>query len=265
MFKIAIACLIGLGCLLTPESAPAAENWAFRFQSPGPRVSWYDDLAFHNTTNEDALVTLLGVSNGAIRANEDREIPVPAGRTVSLTDLGAWGVDPDASLWVVRFDVPDGVLVSSRGGLHLECPSPCGPPPLPTPTLGAFAMPVFQSLAPAGSRQFRFGADLGGQGARSNAGIYNAGDAAATAVLSLHRACDDALIGNRVVTIPPNTAVQVAVPVSADAPPCADTSKLNSWLRYVTVVVDQPSVSYVFNVNEDWPDPPRLPFGLAGF
>jgi hypothetical protein len=85
-------------------------------------------------------------------------------------------------------------------------------------------------------------------------------------VISLHRACDDALIGTRTVTVPANSAVQVGVRASTQPAPCADPQKLNFWLRHVTLVVDQPSLSYVFNVLEEpVVDPPRLPFGVAGF
>jgi len=259
--------LIVLGSMLAAVRANASEAWAFRFNAYGSTQSWHDDLAFHNTTNQDAVVHLIGVSNGSVNQGDLLDVVVPAGRTVSLADhSGVWGTDESPDLWVVHFDAPDGVLVSSRGGLHLECPSPCGQPPNPIPTLGTFTMPVVRSLAPAGTRQFHFGADLGGQTSRSNVGIYNAGDAAATAVVYLYRACDDTLVGTRAVTVPANSARQVGIRPSAESAPCADTQKLNQWLHYVTVVADQPGMSYVFNILEQpVVSPFRLPFGVAGF
>ena len=181
-------------------------------------------------------------------------------------DDGSAQPDPtDSDLWVARFDAPDGVLVSSRGGLDSECPSPCGSPPNPFPNLGAFTMPVFRSLTPAGARQFHFGADLGTQASRSNVGIYNGGVAAGTATIALYRACDDALLGVRTVSVPANFALQVGMAGDDAAAGCSDQSKLNTWLRYVIVTMDQPSLTYVFNVARDLNSYPHLPFGLAGF
>jgi hypothetical protein len=266
--------LAGIALLAPVVPASAAEAWAFRFNVRTFNTSWHDDLSFHNTTDADAVVHLVGVSNGAINEGDLLDVPVPAGRTVSLTDLfGVWGTDEFPGLWVVHFDAPDGVLVSSRGGLDSECPSPCGQPPNPFPNLGAFTMPVFRSLSPAGARQFHFGADLGAKWAsqvdarpgHSNVGIYNAGDAEAAAVVSLRRACDDALIAIRSVRVPANSAVQVSIRASSEPAACAETQKLNQWLRYVTVVVDQPSVSYVFNLADDAPSFTPLPFGVAGY
>jgi hypothetical protein len=260
----ALGSLIGLALLLSPGPAAAAEAWAFRFTAYGRTHSWHDDLAFHNTTDQEAAVTLLGVSNGELHRGDPHSMIVPRGRTVSLTDSGLWTIDSDSTLWVVHVDLPDGVLISSRGGIHLECPSPCGPSPNPVPTLGSFTMPVFRSLVSSGARQFHFGADLGGQQARSNVGIYNAGDGAATATISLYRACDDSLLVSSVVTVPANTALQVAIPEVVEDTACPSPA-LNFWLRYVTVVVDQPSLSYVFNILEPpLVQPARLPFGVAG-
>jgi len=257
---------IGLVLLLAASPGPGAEAWAFRFSSRTFNTSWHDDLAFHNTTDQDTVVTLLGVSNGTIDEGTGLEVPVPAQRTVSLSDLpGVWQADLDSDLWVARFDAPDGVLVSSRGGLDSECPSPCGSPPNPFPNLGAFTMPVFRSLTPAGAPQFHFGADLGTQASRSNVGIYNGGGAAGTATIALYRACDDALLGVRTVSVPANFALQVGMAGDDAAAGCSDQSKLNTWLRYVIVTMDQPSLTYVFNVAGDLNSYPHLPFGLAGF
>jgi len=257
---------LALVLLLAASPACGAEAWAFRFDARNFNSAWHDDLSFHNTTDQDAVVRLLGVSNGTIDQGTPLDVTVPARRTVSLSDLfGIWQVQVESNLWVERFEVPEGVLVTSRAGLHFECPSPCGAPPNPRPDLGAVAMPVFRSLTPAGTRQFHFGADLGAQPARSNVGIYNAGGAAGTATVALYRACDDVLLGSRTVTVPPNFALQVGFPSDAGAPACSDQSKLNTWLRYVTVTIDQPSLTYVFSVLEDVNSIPHLPFGLAGF
>ena len=267
--RIAVALLAGLIPLVVAHDLSASDTWAFRFSGvSGPMytTSWHDDLSFHNATDQDAVVRLLGISNGDTLEGDLLEIPIAAGRTVSLSDLfGVWEPDEFPSVWVVRFDVPDGVIVSSRGGADSECPSPCGAPPNLLPDLGAFTMPVFRSLAPANTRQFHFGADLGTQPSRSNVGIYNAGDAPARATISLYRACDDTLLGVRTVTVPANFALQAGIGGVAEPAPCANPQKLNVWLRYVTVVVDQPSLTYVFNIVEDPPVHARIPFGIAGF
>src|SRR5262249_7867928 len=151
--------------LSVSRAALGDEAWAFRFNSSSVRtllVSWHDDLIFHNTTAEDAVVHLIGLSNGEIPIGSPTEIVVRAGRTVSMIDLfGAWEPPGSPLLWVAHFELPDGVVAASRGGADGECPSPCTPPTNPFPNLGTFSMPVFRSLVPAGQTQIHIGADLG--------------------------------------------------------------------------------------------------------
>ena len=62
--------LIVLGSMLAALPASASEAWAFRFNAYGSTQSWHDDLAFHNTTNQDAVVHLIGVSNGSVNPGD---------------------------------------------------------------------------------------------------------------------------------------------------------------------------------------------------
>lgn len=231
-----------------------SDVWAFRFDSLSPSIStsWHDDLVFHNTTGEVAVVRLIGVSNGGIQEGDLAQVSIASGRTVSLRDLfGAWQA-PDSPLWVVHVDVPDGVLVFSRGGADGECPSPCTIPSNPFPNLGAFSMPVFRSLAPAGQAQIHMGADLGLEPSRTNVGIYNAGSVAATATIALFQACDDSVLETRTISIPADTAAQGGG-LGSTPTHCAPITPLNTWLRYATVTVDQPSLSYIVNLADPLP------------
>jgi hypothetical protein len=256
-----------VGCaflLLTSSVVFAYDVWAFRFVYTPYARSWHDDLIFHNATGEDAAVRLLGVSNGTVLPDAVRDIPVSAGRTVSLWNhMDFWQADSYPNLWVVHVDVPDGVSVTSRGGLNSQCPSPCTYPPNPYPDLGAFSMPVFRQLVEPDRPQLHMGTDLGTEPSRFNVGIYNAGAVEAHATISVFQACDDVLLETRGVTIPPNTAVQPSG-FGSVKPTCAGYRPgENPWLRYATVVVDQPSVSYAFNVAEDSGIWPKIPFGSA--
>jgi hypothetical protein len=256
-----------LSALFASRTVSASEIWTFRFNALNNRLStsFQDDLIFYNTTGQDAVVRLLGVSNGEIRPDDRLEISVPAGRTESMwTHFDTWIPDTFPGFWAVHVEVPDGVLVASRGGAMSQCPPPCAAPTNPFPNLGVFPMPVFGSLVPAGTRQVHMGADLGTKAARFNAGLYNSSSLPAVATISVYQACDDALLETRIVPVPANTALQVSG-LGAVKPTCAfaDPRPHNSWLRYAIVVVDQPSVSYVMNVAEDLPYFPSIPFATA--
>lgn len=253
---------LGMGTI-----AHASETWVFRFSSQTRAIStsWHDDLIFHNPTGQDATVNLVGMSNGGSLPSDQPSILVPAGRTVSLQNLfGVWIPAQDVPLWIVHVEAPDAIVVVSRGGAHGECPSPCGAPPNPFPTLGTFSMPVFQSLVPVGQEQIHIGADLGAEPSRINVGIYNAGASTATATVAVYQACDDTLLESRTVAVPADSAAQFGG-LGAAKTQCDVTRGINIWLRYLIVTVDQPSVSYVFNVADDLAGQglPRIPFAAA--
>ena len=258
-----VALLVAVAPLLG-RVAIGYEAWAFRFDSSSqrPSMSWHDDLIFHNPTTQDEIVHLVGLSNGGVRPGDTIDVAVPSGRTVSLKDLfGAWEPFEEQPIWVAHFEVPDGVLTVSRGGADFECPSPCGVPPNPFPNLGAFSMPVFRSLTPAGQEQIHMGADLGTLGSRFNTGVYNAGSGTATATVEVFQACDDTLLEARSFSIPADTAVQFGGLGSLPTH-CPTGTPLNTWLRYARVTVDQPSLSYIVNIVDPFPSGFTIPLGV---
>jgi hypothetical protein len=216
-------------------------------------ILWEDELLFHNTNTEDRIVTLLGVSNGE-PPDGDRQLQVPAGRTVRIRS--GWAPRGGADLWAVHLDVPAGVVVQSRAEAHSDCI--CGRPPSPTPDMGSFSLPVFRALTPANVRQVHLGADLGGERSYVNVGIYNAASAPATYSIELRQACDDAILDQRRADIPPNSIVQVTG-LSGTPSGCPGIQG-GSWNRYVKVNVDKPSFSYIVNKKSDLVLPTSVPF-----
>jgi hypothetical protein len=215
-------------------------------------IRWEDELVFHNAITEDRTVTLLGVSNGE-PPDSDRQLLVPAGRTVR--EPGNWSPKGGVPLWVVHLDVPSGVAVQSRAEAHSDF---CGgAPPSPTPDQGSFSLPVFRALTPANVRQVHLGADLGSERSYVNVGIYNAGAVSATYSIELRQACDDSLLDQRSANLPPNSIIQVTG-LSGVTTGCPRIQ--GSWTRYVTVRVDQPSLSYIVNKKSDLVLPTSVPF-----
>ena len=249
--------------LLSSRFAPAADAWAFRFASETQMcsfawINWYDDILFHNTTGEDQVVTL--VERTGEGGDRTPRLTIPAGRTLSLSVLwGLWAPD-NGGLWVVHLDVPDGVLIRSRAG-GFSWLATGGPPPSGSPDLGAFSMPVFRELTPAGQTEYHFGADLGDQNARVNVGLYNAGSENASITVELRASCDDSVIERRTVTLA-GGAVQQVGGLGRVAHACPEAS--NFWSRYVTVTASQPSLAYVANVSDADLCFPKIPYGAAG-
>lgn len=240
--------------------ALGSDVWVFRFDSTSLAIatSWHDNLVFHNIAAQDAVVHLVGISNGGIPPGSSADLTVPARRTVGFTVLSPFWEPYGSDLGVVHMDVPDSVLVFSRGGASGECPSPCGPVPGPYPDLGTFSMPVFRSLVPPGQVQIHMGADLGTEPSRINVGIYNAGALPASATVTVSQACDDTVLETRTLSIPPDNAIQFGGLGSA-APHCeSHPLDPNPWLRYVTVTVSEPSLSYIVNRAEPLPFHPQI-------
>jgi hypothetical protein len=257
--------LVGLFLTLIAAFAGAAEAYVFRFHSQGAsggvlRIEWNDDLILHNTTGQDQVVRLLEMTGGA--GDRTPQIPVPAGRTVTLNLLNRPGIwEPEAlSLWVVHLEVPDGVLVRSRADAF-SCLCLGGQPQSGVPDFGSFAMPVFAALVPAGERQVHMGADLGGETSRVNVGFFNGGTTASNVSIDLYSACGDQLVERQTLAVGPGSVRQISLAAST-LPECSDPSTA-PWLRYVTVVADQPSLSYVVNRQSDLSSLPRIPYGSA--
>lgn len=263
MKRMFFACLVALamrGDLL------AGEAYALRFftlssQDGCARVLWQDDLVFHNPTPETATVRLLGVSNGSPPATP-LTLEVPAGRTVSTTGRVNWFPNPTSPIWMVHLSFPDELVVQSRADVFsTSCLG--GAPPSPVPDLGMFPLPIFRSLVPANVPKIHLGADLGAVNSRTNVGVYNPGDQGATALIEIRQACDDSVIATRSFSVPPNTVVQ-AVGLGGPAQGCGLFTPAQEWIRYVTVRVDQPSISFIVNRITELPVTPAVPY-LAPF
>jgi hypothetical protein len=155
---------------------------------------------------------------------------------------------PRAPLWVSRLEVPSGIHVEGR----LELWNADSPPGAPGPfaPYAKLAMPVIDTLVPAGEEQLHFGTDLGGQRSRANVAIYNAGNVPAAATISMHLVSCPTPLAATEVSVPPNEVVQVSL-----RPECCDTTCSLEWVRFVRVTVDQPGFSFVSVLsNEFLPD-----------
>jgi hypothetical protein len=246
-----------LVCAL-PRWCVAEDVYAVRFTALSERcfflIRWQDDIVFHNPTTEDRSVRLLGISNGELREPAD-QLLVPAGRTVNARGKVAWLPRAPVPHWVVHLDVPSGVILQSRAEAHSD--SCGGVPPSPTPELGAFSLPIFRALTPAGVRKNHLGADLGSENSYVNVGIYNAASTPASALIELRQGCNDSLLAQRSVGIPPNSIIQIT---GLNGTPSGCPTLQGSWMRYVTVTVDQPSLSYVINKKSELSPPIAVPY-----
>lgn len=257
-----------LGVVLLPlleiAHASASDFYAFRFRSFGASAScpfgteWKDDMIFHNTTAQDAVVRLVEMTGGD--GDRTAQLAVPAGRTVTLADHpGLWELIDDG-LWVVHLDFPDGVVVRSRAGAFSH-DNFGGVPPSGVPDLGSFPMSVFPALAAPGQVQLHMGADLGGEDARINVGIYNAGGSAATVNIEVYAGCDDSILETTTLSVPAGVVQQVGG-LGRSSLECP-SGAVNTWLRYVTVTADQPTLSYVANLQNDASCLARMPYSAV--
>ena len=223
-------------------------------------VGWNDNMVFYNTTGTDAVVSLLGVSNGGPAAGQAVAVHIPPGQSVNSAGKININWDPaqETPIWVNQIDVPPGVVVKSRAEAHaLNCG---GIPPSLVPDFGAFSLPVFDHLESAGSRQIHLGADLGAQLSTLNVGVYNDAAVTASGTIEVRQVCDNALRETLTVVVPGKSLVQVnGVGETATACPSVG-SEFNSWMRYVVVTLDQPGFSYVVNRNLAIPSPPVIPY-----
>lgn len=226
-------------------SAGASQLYALQGMAIGPPLDpctfyrWDGDLLFHNVGTTDAVVRAINVSNGRLPSGVPLELPVPPGKTVALGTR--WRPVPVLPpLWVIELDVPNDVVVESRIVIATEY---CAGPPTGNPKRGKLSFPIFRALQPPGSIKVHLGTDLASISARNNVAIYNVGTVAANAHIEIRRGCDDALVDSRDVQIAANSVISVNgfdAPTGCDLPGTTPPS-----VTYVTVVVDQPSLSWV--------------------
>jgi hypothetical protein len=242
--------------LLAAASASAGDVYVLQFlgpvvqqaQSSCEAFRWRSEMVFHNAGESLATVRLLSVSNGSLTHNA-QDLHIEPGRTVAgIAGSLGWHPDPQATLFVTRINVPDGVIFEARSEpTGLEYSLPCASDRLaPLHIRGAFPLPVIRALAPANTPQHFLSADLGHLANRAYATIYNAGDDAATALIRVYRECDEHLIATQSVAVAGNTVVSAALEGSYDA--C-----LNSWPvgRHVVITLDRPGFALVSAVDGD--------------
>lgn len=211
---------------------------------------------FHNPTNSAKTVRLVSATGGTNRPTG--QVVLPAGGTAStLTDAGSpIGGDPFGFLLVVnKLDIPDGVVISSLADVYgppIRCGG--GPPPGENHFFGSLPLPVFRSLAATNERQIHLTTDLGVQESRTNVIVYKAGTSLATGRIEVRAGCDDSLIAERLVAIPSGSAIQVTG-LSDQLPRFCSAAKTPVFTRYVAVTVDQPSLSHVTTISNEFATP----------
>ena len=245
--------------LLIANAVPvlAADAWVLRgFAGPCLGLQWEADTLLLNTLPDPAVVRLVSVSDDPNPLPEpERELVLPPGQTLSLNRNTAWQPGTEVPLFVLHLDVPDGVLI--EGVLNLgtgrgeDCPLP--PAPDSSAVYGVIHLPHFRALVPASQKQIHLGTTLGGSPARNNVGIYNAAAVPATAHVSLHRACDNRLVDETTIQLAANSTTQVRLE-NKSTDTC--TGAVPTWVDYVTVTVDQPSVTWVSTLANGVP--PRV-------
>jgi hypothetical protein len=211
-------------------------------------LSTESELLFQNNGTSDAVVRLLGISNGG--STSTPEVNVPATRTATVSSFGVPVWIASARWWAVHRDVPDAVTTTAQlqlGTDHVGCP-PIPRPPVFSPNRGTLAVPVFRSLVPAGTIQRHLGTHVGNAAATLTAVVFNAANAPASAHVQLFRGCDDTVVAERTLTIAPNSTDSVSLPLTIDCSSPARSVLASGFDEYTTVTVDQPSLSMVIAV-----------------
>jgi hypothetical protein len=213
-------------------------GFATTLTGPCTGVNWSANALVHNRADAGATIRVLHISNNGESSGLTSAV-LPAGQSALVSSLVS--ASSPAPLWVEELDVPAGVAVEGRLDMFAGVCSG-GAPPSAMP-FAKLALPVFRALTTAGTRQDHFGTDLGGQQVRMNVAVFNAGDVAARAVVTLEQPLCNAVPLATTVTVPADSIVQVPLgPVT----PCSGLTPVSpTWSSFVTVVVDQPSFSFV--------------------
>ncbi len=257
--KLPVAVALSLLLLICPL-ALAREVYVIDVEALGARlasecssVAWEADTVFLNRGTTDAVVTLLGVSNGPRRpVATPTTITVRAGRATSIrqeVDI-FWGPSSHDEIWMYRLDVPDDVTVNTELFPSADSET-CGPGSnFVIQKFGKIELPTFEHLVAANERQTITGLTLGALESHINVAVFNAGAVPASAKIEIRRACDGLLIQQSTSSIPANTIQQFtnfsgAVTGSECPPPTFGPFGSNGLhnLAFATVTVDQPSLS----------------------
>lgn len=261
-------CVLILSTAELATGAPALgrEVYVVRLLTPPPSacgVSGYrDHLIFHNPTDGDQQVIALGASNG-YQIPPEPPLVVPAGRTRSIyvepfggggTETN-WASGPGYVLLVNKLDVPEAMIVESRGELYSfgGTEMPCGALEL----LGSFALPVVTALRAPGSRQYHFASDLGTLASRTNVGIFNSEPTPGSATIEVRAACSDRVLETRMVDVAANTLVYVqGFQNTLLNGSCFMGPNAGDYSRYVVVTMDRAGFSFVATRSDNLP--PRI-------
>lgn len=228
-------------------------------------ISWRDDIRFYGTGVEPQVVTLLGVSNAAMRQSPAAVVVAP-GALVSTLGVGgpgdSWTPVGNPSLWVAHLDVPAGVLVDSQGEAITRGTNPDSCNPTDTEFVhGSFPLPQFRSLTPANTAQVHLVADLGTEDARLNVGIYNAGPVPAHVSVDVRRSCNSSTLTHRDLTVTANSVEQTAGILIGDFLGCGGLGTAPDYAMHLVVLSDQPGFSYVTALSNQLP--PVMPLTMS--
>ena len=201
------------------------------------RIRWVADPIVYNLTPDSISVKVVHVSNGGA---EGVESTVPAFSLARVTSLGAGSND---SMWISHLEIPASAYVEGR--MEYFNVNQCSLfPPDPVPE-GKVATPVFTKLVSPATPQVHVGTDLGRQAVRMNVTIYNAANVTAFATISVRLpSCADTPSAEREIRIAADTVIQVPMGTVK----CTQGAV---WPSYVTVTVDQPSLSFVSTLSND--------------
>ncbi len=212
---------------------------------------WRGAVLLHNASSADAIVTLLGFGNTPPLPGVTRQFRVEAGRTAAAPNT--WTPSPQSpTLWVLHLDIPTDVTIEGRIEIKTEN---CVGPPSSFPDRGKLSFPVYRDLQPSNVTKVHLGTDLASTSARNNVAVYNGGTVNAHAHVEVHRACDDQVIDRRDVDIEPSAVLQVTGLTANPDVGCLSGggSAIAAYTTYVTVTVDQPSLSWVSTLANSKP------------
>lgn len=249
--------------LLVALPALADDYYLIEMNVPGQTLDgcatffWDADAIFYNLGADDQTVTLVGLSNQFVPAGvpippppQPSQLRVPPGRATSLRQAIGIPWEPAGAppMWIIHVSAPSALIVDSEMPLGISGGG-CGPrgPQFFIQQNGKTQLPVFRSLVPASQRQVIRGLSIGDVSGHINVAIYNGGSNTASATIEVHRACDGAITETRNVIIGANFVQQFprfAIPETAQACAPLDPSAGISHLAYVTVTVDQPSLTF---------------------
>ena len=203
------------------------------------------DVLLYNTSQTAARIRVIEVSNGPLLTTDRELILQPAKSTSIARSNKAWHPDSTAALWVTHLDVPAGVVVESRISVGQLC-TVCGN----NPALGIFgklSFPVMRTLQTPLVPKIHVGTDLHAVPARNNVAVYNDATITAHAHIEVHQLCDEAIIDSRDVEIPAKTVLQTNNMLAV--PNGCPTAGPGAEYTYVSVTVDQPSISWVSSLS----------------